>query len=277
MTELKIKRSIYVLIGLTVLILIGMVLGWFFVLASPQNGDLATVLEKYKKRKAIADTLKAKLEEQRKAEDRKKYVDAQLEFFRGSALTNWKGRYRTFRYDDIGADPATLKPQQRANRNEAFGRALREYFSSYGEDLGKALRDQANAVPAEGGRRLIFSTAVKVDAPPKAPEDLVVPPNGLLKPTSTTTNGALSCSIKGTFTQIKDFLNRVNRAEILFVVGNVKLTGTTPEIEATFTLTPYLLATGSGAQKLTIAAAAAPEGGEAKPAGEPTPTPTPGG
>jgi len=298
MTETKIRRSIFILIGLTVLLLIGMVLGWFFVLVRPQKEAIAEVQGNYEKRKSVADGLQGALDAQQKADDKKRYVDAQLAFFRGNAETGWQGRYRAFRYGDIGDPNATMTKEQTARRNDAFGRALRENFSNYGISLGEALTEQANAVPLDHGRKLLFSTSVKVDAPPKMPEDLTIPANGLIKPTAGTGDGALACTVVGSFNQIKDYFNRINRAPILFVIGTVKLTvgaeaGATsstttagalagavnavstltsagpPPITCTFNITPYLLATGEGAQKLTIGGAAPAADGDAGGVGGP--------
>lgn len=302
MTETKIRRSIFILIGLTVLILIGMVLGWFFVLVRPQKEKIAEVQGNYEKRKSVAEGLKNALDNQQKAEDKQRYVDAQLAFFRGNADTKWQGRYRTFRFDDIGTDPSSLSPEQKAKRNEVFGRALREGYSEYGKSLIAALLEQANAVPDDAGVKLIFNMPIpQVDAPPKAPEDIVVPPTGLIKPSSATGGGIMAATVTGTFNQIKDYFNRINRAPILFLIGNVKVasaaaaaagagaaatpapvvagSATKPQqITASFTITPYMLATGEGAQTLSITPTStegAPTGGPVGEGGTPAEGTTP--
>ena len=260
MTEVKIRRSIYILIGLTILILIGMSMGWLFVLARPQQDEIAIVEKKYNERKVVALTLTQNLKAQRIAEDKQRYVEGQLAFFRGSRETNWLGRYRTFEFKEL-ADPASETAEQRALRINVWKRQLNEYFSSYGENLQGSLLRRANAIGplvalGERQKLIISFPGVKVDAPPKAPEDVVVPANALLKPTAGTGGGSLGVSVKGTFRQIKEFLNQINREPILYSVGNIKLEGVSPEITATFSITPYLLATGDGAQKLSITPAA---------------------
>lgn len=290
MTETKIRRSIFILIGLTVLTLVGMVLGWFFVLVRPQKEQIADVQSKYETRKTIAGKLTSNLEAKQKAEDRQRYVNAQLAFFRGSAETKWLGRYRSFRFEDIGTDPSKLTPVQRANRNDAFGRLLREYFSSYGESLQTSLVRRADTVGpiaalGETAKLRISFPQPQVEAPPKAPEDVVVPPNALIKPTGATGGGVLAVSISGTFRQVKEFLRTINYEPILFVVGNVKLAGggTSRVVTADFTLTPYMLATGNGAEKIEIAGAGGEKsednsetgtGPRTAPGATPTPAPT---
>jgi hypothetical protein len=256
--ESRIRRNIFILIGVTVLLLIGMVLGWFFVLVRPLKEQIAQTQTTYESTKAEADKLPAALKAQKQAEDRRQHLQAQLTFF--------QNRYRSFTVRDIG-DPATGTPVQKANREEAWRRYMREYFSDFGQALRATLVRVANAADdPRDGQKFVINTTVKVDAPPRAPEDLTFPSTGLLKPTSATTNGTLNVTVNGTFAEIKTFLNNITRQEvgnrqqkpILFVVGNVRLAGTSPRIEATFTLTPYLLVRGPGLKLQASAAGAAP-------------------
>ncbi|HEX8551115.1 MAG TPA: hypothetical protein VF681_06110 [Abditibacteriaceae bacterium] len=259
MTETKIKRSIIILIGLTVLILIGMVLGWLIVLMRPQQEKIAAVQKEYNERKTEADKLPGNLVAQRAAEDKQRYVEGQLAFFRGDAQSRWQGRYRTFVFSELG-DPASETPEQKALRIGVWRRQLREYFSEYGEALRATLIRAANATDdPRDGKKFVLSTSVKVDAPPKAPEDVTVPPNALMKPTGATGGGALSVTVTGSFNEIKNFFTRINREPILFNISNVKLAGVSPNIATSFTITPYLLATGPGA-KVNVAAPAPAEG-----------------
>ncbi|HEX8833859.1 MAG TPA: hypothetical protein VF719_06645 [Abditibacteriaceae bacterium] len=266
--EARIKRNIFILIGVTVLLLIGMVLGWYFVLISPQKTAIEETQKKYDARLVVAKSMEENLNKQRKAEDRKRYVEGQLAFFRN--------RYRSFYFGEMG-DPAAETPIQKANRINAWSRFLDEYFSNYGENLRTTLVNAANlADDRRDGQRFVLNTAVKVDAPPKAPEDLVVPANGFLKPTSATNAGVLNVTVTGSFAEIKSFLNTINRSPILFVIGNIELEGSSPRITATFPITPYLLANGKVNLQVP-AAVPAGEGapGEGSPDGSNQPRPTP--
>lgn len=247
--ERKILRNIYILAGVFVLLLVGMILGWFFVAVRPQREKIATTQKQYDDRKIVADKLKGNLAEQKKAEDKRRYLEGQLAFFRG--------RYRHFTYPELGV-AGNEDPKQKAQRIATWRLFVREYFSEYGEALKQELIDAADAAddPMDG-RKFLLNTQVKVDAPPKAPEDLTIPAHGLLKPTSASNGGVLNVTVTGSFAEIKNFFVRINRSPILFVVGNIKLDGASPTITATFTLTPYLVATGPGVKL----AAAAPAGG----------------
>jgi hypothetical protein len=123
----------------------------------------------------------------------------------------------------------------------------------------------------------------KVDAPPRAPEDVVIPATGFFRPTSNTANGVLNTTVTGSLSNIMRFFNRINYSPVLMVIGTVKLedastgastgqSGSGPEtavattaggpnrIRATFSVTPYLLAAGQGV-KLGAATTAPAAGG----------------
>ena len=64
------------------------------------------------------------------------------------------------------------------------------------------------------------------------------------------------------------------------VIGNIKLEGYSPQIKASFPLTPYLLASGPGAVTTAAASAAPAPGGPGGPGGPgaaPPPPPDAGG
>ena len=249
-TDRKIRRNIYILIGLTVLALIGMVLGWYFVLVRPQRDALAAV-QKTKIARAIeADKMQGELDKQKQAEDRKKYVEGQLIFF--------QNRYRNFRFAKLGDAASEVTTADKYPRLTLWRGLLDENFKEYGEALTAVLKHAESAVPptpAPESKRLTFTfPGIKVSPPPKAPEDIVIPTSGFVRPLSDS-GGTMNVSVNGSFSQIQEFLRRINLEPILFVVGAIKLDGTSPNITATFTLTPYLIAQGEG---VTLGGATAP-------------------
>jgi hypothetical protein len=172
----------------------------------------------------------------------------------------FRSRFRSLPFD--------LRDQ--GTRDATYVRYLNEYFAEY----GLAIRRQLLRAADETG--VTIDTKIAVNAPPQVPGDVVSPPSGFLKPLQ---SGEMAVTAKGTLPNILAFMERVNRAETLISVGNVKLEGTSPDITATFPLTPYLVASGPSAQLPAGAApAAAEEGapaeGAAPPEGGP-PTPPP--
>lgn len=236
----KIQRNIYIVIGVSALLLIAMFAAWFLVLVRPQNDKIAEVSQNYETRAGVAKTLGKALIDKAKAEEKKQYLDGQLEFL--------QERYRSLYFGKVEGTDLVAE----AARDQAWRRWMNEYYLEY----GVAVRRELVAAANEAG--VIIKTAIKVDAPPKVPEELAPPPSGFLKPTSAS-GGALPVEITGTFPDILRFLNRLNLSPILMTVGNIKLEGYSPSIKATFTVTPYLVARGS---EITVAtAAASAEGG----------------
>jgi hypothetical protein len=237
--EKTIKRNIYIVLGLTVFLLIAMVAAWGTLLVKPQKAAIAQAQTDYQASKAIADRLPQAIADKTKAEDRRAYLRGQMAFFRQ--------RYRSLYFGAINdPNPAV----QKAARIVAWRRWQNEYFNDYGIVLRQELINVANATG------VTINTAVKVTAPPRAPEEVAVPAYGLFKPTG----GALSLTITGTLSDIMQFFNRINQSSILMLVDrNVRLEGYSPEIKATFSVTPYLLASGPGVALGTgTAGAAAP-------------------
>jgi hypothetical protein len=240
MQEKIIKRNIIIAISVTVFLLIVMVVAWGQLLVKPQNAAIAAAELKYQDRKKVADALPTALTEKRKAEDQRQYLEGQLAFFRS--------RYRSLYF---GAINDTNPAIQEAAREVAWRRWMNEYHVGYGIALKRELEAAANATG------VTISSAIKVSAPPRAPEEVAPTSNGLFRPTSS----PMSMTIVGTLPAILQFFNRINQSSILMVVDrNLKLEGYSPEIKATFSLTPYLLAAGPGA-KLGGTGAAAPAGG----------------
>ena len=131
-------------------------------------------------------------------------------------------------------------------------RLLNEHFADYGLELRRQLVQAAD----ESG--VVINTAAKIENPPQVPENVIPPPSGFAKPV---TGGALSVTVTGSASAILRFFDRINKAEILMGVGNVKLEGTSPLISASFSLTPYLVASGDSANLPGAASAAAPVAG----------------
>jgi hypothetical protein len=104
--EGRIKRNIYILIGVTILLLGGMIAAWFFALIKPLKETTAKVEKDYDDEAAVARTLQQRLDEKKKAEDRKIYLEGQLAYFRQ--------RYRSLSFGDIGDNPASLTPRREA-------------------------------------------------------------------------------------------------------------------------------------------------------------------
>jgi hypothetical protein len=233
-----------------------MTVGWYVALIRPQKEAIVSQQAEYVKQKGIAADLDKSLQEEAKAKQNLRYVQGQLQFLRS--------RYRNM-YFDFGNE-GDSPDRKEAKQNLTWRRWLNEYYSGYGLALQRELINAAN----DSG--VIIHTSFKVDAPPKAPEEVVPPPNGFFKPTG----GALGLDVTGTLSAIMAFLRRLNSmsSDILLVVGNIKLEGTSPQIKATFSVTPYLLATGKPVTLKGVAAAApaapagAPPGG-APPAGAP--------
>jgi hypothetical protein len=244
-------RRIILGIGIgTFVLLVAVVLVWKLKFYDTVNADIATQQTAYDTAKAQADKLPTALADKTKAEQKKKFAQAQLDYLRL--------RFRSLSFDlsSPGATEAT------------FGRYLNEYFEGY----GLALRRQLLTAAAESGVQL--DTKAAVVTPPQTPETVQAPPSGFLKPL---TGGSLDMTVIGSYENILRFLDRINHSEILMTVGNIKLAkgGTTggasatttasasDSITANFLVTPYLLATGPSAPVGTppLPAGAAPAAG----------------
>lgn len=265
--ETRIRRNIIILVVVTFLALIGMSAGWFFVLVRPQKEEIAKADTEYTTLKGKAGKLKGALDEERKAKDKLEYLKGQLTFFRGSEVSEGTGGlYRRLYF---GAIDGTTELNTAA-RQATWRQWMNEYHYAY----GPTLRFELNRIARAAGVKLETSV-IKVDDPPQKPEDVKAPNNGLLKPLSATNGGVVNVTITtdpntGSFGNILRFLELVNHSEILMVVGNIKLEGYSPQLKATFPLTPYLIAAGPG---IKLTAASALPGGGSTPPGEGTPSP----
>jgi hypothetical protein len=294
--EGRIKKKLLILGVLWLLFMLAMTAAWYFMLIKPQTERMTKAENDLQARRTIANRMATALDEQKKSEDRLKYLDAQLFYFRQ--------RYRSLPFGDIGTDPANLTDLQRANRINAWRRWLNEYYSDYYDSLRGSLISIAQETGVD-----INAGSPRIDAPPKAPEDLVIPPTGFFRPASNTNNGVLNITVTGSLDNILRFFTRVNYSPILMVIGNVKLdiaggnnqggqqgapsgppgatgqpnallaSNTTdptqpPNLTATFTVTPYLLASGEGAKLQTGVANLAQPAAGTVPTGPPGSTPT---
>ena len=263
MNEKKLRLAwIGTLVGAFVLI-VAMVLVWKFRFYDNTVSQLNTTNASYATEKANADKLAPTLKSALLAQQRLALAQGELDYFRT--------RYRSLPFD-LTESPVTGQ----GPRNATWRRYLNEYSSGSGEYVSgfgiEAVRQLKRAADESG---VVIKSNIKVSAPPQNPEDVVNPPSGLLKPQ----DAPLAVSVTGTFGSILNFFQIINRSEILMVIGNVKMAGTSPNITATFTITPYLLVSGPSAQASAIpgienarpgaaAAAVAPAGGTGE-SGEP--------
>lgn len=265
MNEKKLRLAwIGTLVGAFVLI-VAMVLVWKFRFYDDTVSKLTTTNASYETAKQGADKLAPTLKSALLAQQRLALAQGELDYFRT--------RYRSLPFD-LTESPITGQ----GPRNATWGRYLNEYSSGSGEyvtGFGIEVVRQLKRAADESG--VIIGSNIKVDPPPQNPEDVVNPPSGLLKPSA----APLATTVTGTFGSILNFFQIINRSEILMVIGNVKMEGTSPNIKATFTITPYLLVSGPSAQAAAIpgidgarpgTAAAAPAAGTGEPGmpGEPS-------
>ena len=251
MNEKKLRLAwIGTLVGAFVLI-VAMVLVWKFKFYDQVVSELATTTGEYDTQKTTADKLEPTLKSALLAQQRLELAQGELAYFRT--------RYRSLPID-LTESPVTGQ----GPRNATFVRYLEEYSRGF----GLSARSQLLRAADESGVQI--NTDIKVEAPPQNPEDIVAPASGFLKP-----QGApMGVTITGTLPSILNFFQIINRSEILMVIGNVKTEGTSPAIQASFSITPYLLVTGPSASVAPIpgidaarpgaapAAAAAPATGE---------------
>ncbi|MBV9867733.1 MAG: hypothetical protein JO316_20470 [Abitibacteriaceae bacterium] len=253
MQESTIKRNIIILLVVTFLLLVIMAVAWGFALNRPLLENIAKEHERYDTRSAVAAKLPQALIDQTKAEQQKVYVANQLAFF--------QQRYRHLDFDYGSAtDP---KEVQDSKKLQTWQRYMNEYFSSYGLSLKNEL---LNAADASG---VSINTAIKISPPPKVPEELPPTPPGFLTPIDSAGNN-LAVTIVGTYPSIIDFFNRINTSSILMAISPVKLEGASPGIKVTFTVTPFLVQTGSAVK-------VSPSGGAAPVAAAPPPVAGSGG
>ena len=292
MNEKKLKIAwIGTLIGAFVLI-VAMVLVWKFKFYDPLISTLATTNTAFETNKTQAAKLDGALKSALLAQQRLDLASGELDYFRT--------RYRSLPFDLTESPIIGQGP-----RNATWRRYLTEYASGFGLEARRQLIRAAD----ESGVKI--STNIKVQAPPQNPEEVTAPASGLLKPQTET----LAVKVTGPFGNILNFFQIINRSEILMTIGNVKVEGTSPTaagnspataggspespsapvtpqsptdtsttIEASFTITPYLLVSGPSATVAPIpgienarpgAAAAAPATGVAGgvgPNGEPLST-----
>ena len=226
MREQIARRNTWIAVGVSVFLLFVMVIAYVQLPLKKARATIAADTSKYEGLKTEADGLPKAQEEQRKAEDKTDYLRTQLTFFRQ--------RYRTLNFGDINGTSAV----QIANRQIAWRRWLNEYFSDYG------LAVQTELVTAARQTGVVLNSKINVGAPPSAPEQVIVPANGLFRPTG----AALEVSVAGPLPSIIRFFDRINDSSILLLVGrDLKLEGESPNITATVSITPYLLAAGIGA------------------------------
>ena len=263
--EAKIRRNLFILAGATFLLLLIITGAWFMLLVRPQKEQLTKTQATYDSRKQLADGLQKALAAQRKSEDELIYAQDQMQFLTGTAQR--KGRFRSLYFGDINGDSDANK----AARLVTWHRWLNEYYSGF----GIALSNELIRIAQQSGVVLKTTSKIQVDAPPRNPEDVKPPAHGFMVPLSNSNGGALSVTITGDLSHILQFFDGINQSSILMVVGNVKLAGYSPLITATFTLTPYLLATGPGAVSTATAAPAAPAPPSAMPGGAPDAPPAP--
>lgn len=216
-------------------------------LVRPQKEQLTKTQATYESRKQLADGLKKALAAQRKSEDELTYAKDQMQFLTGTAQR--KGRFRSLYFGDINGS----SDANQAARLVTWHRWLNEYYSGF----GIALKDELVRIAQQTGVVLKTTSKIQVDAPPRNPEDVKPPAHGFMMPLSNSNGGAISVTITGDLDHILQFFDGINQASILMVISNIKLAGYSPQITATFNITPYLMASGPGAVS-TAAPASAP-------------------
>jgi hypothetical protein len=245
--EAKIRRNLFILAGCTFLLLLIITVAWFLALVRPQKEQLTKVQANYDARKQLADGLSKDLAAQRKSEDELAYNQGQMQFLTGTATR--KGRFRSLYFGDINGDSDTNK----AARLLTWHRWLNEYYNGF----GTALSDELIRIAQQSGVLLKTDGKIQVDAPPRNPEDVKPPAHSFMMPLSNSNGGAVKITITGDLPHILKFLDGINQSSILMVVGTIKLEGYSPQITASFPITPYLLASGPGAAAGSTASAPA--------------------
>ena len=163
MREQIARRNTWIAVGVFVFLLIVAIVVYVQFVLKPTRAAITADEGKYQSLKTEADGLPKAQEDQRKAEDKTDYLRTQLTFFRQ--------RYRTLNFGDINGTSAV----QIANRQIAWRRWLNEYFSDYG------LAVQTELVTAARQTGVVLNSKINVGAPPAAPEQVIVPANGLFR------------------------------------------------------------------------------------------------
>ena len=249
--EKKFKIWLGVILGLGTFLLIGIGVAWFMLLIKPQTEELFAVNKEYDELKKTAGDLAPAKQALAAAEEKEKHLITQLAYFRN--------RYRAFDYGKWSPNTTALQPAElKAYQEIIWRKQMQEFSYDYGPKLlGELIgAAQASGVRMGGWDKLKLG----VQDPPKGPEDLTIPPYGYYKPTG---DAPLSLEITGSLEQILSFFTIIHKGEILKTVGSsLKLTGSSPNITASFTLQPYLLVKGEGVT-LAGGGAAAPAAGGA--------------
>lgn len=260
--EARIRRNLIILAASTFLIVVIITTAWFLLLVRPQKENLTKTQANYEARKTLADGLTKALAAQRKSEDELAYAQAQMDFLTGTAKR--QGRFRSLYFGDINGTSDANK----AARLVTWHRWLNEYYTGFGQALSQELIRIARV----SGVVLKTDSKIQVDAPPRNPEDVKPPAHNFMVPLSNSNGGAINISVSGDLPHILRFFDEINQSSILMVIGNVKLQGYSPQITATFPLTPYLLASGPGA--VVSGGGGSPQ---ANPNNPPSPDAPPGG
>lgn len=247
--EKKLKIWLGVILGVGSLLLVAMGAAWLMLLMKPQNEELLKETSNLSQLKTTAGGLAAAKQALVDAEVKEKHLSQQITFFRN--------RYRAFDYESWtpAGNPQLSAAQNKALQEKIWRAQMKEFSYVYGPRLMGELigAAQSSGVQLAGLDKL----KITVQDPPKGPEDLSIPPNGLFKPTG---EAPLAVEIHGSLNNILSFFKKIHQGQILMKVGNsLKLTGSSPNVTATFTVQPYLVAKGDGVQ--LSGAAAAPAGG----------------
>jgi hypothetical protein len=248
--EKKLKIQIGVTIGLTVLLLFGMVAGWAMALVRPQDEKLAAAQAEITKLKGTAGTLQKAKQDLAAAVIQEVHLNSQISFFRE--------RYRSFDFDDwdpsITQPGATEEEKRKFRANEARKVAVwRDYMRDMSYNYAPQLQGEILGAAIASGVQINKLDSIRTGAPPRGPEELTIPANGFLKPTG---DAPLAMEISGSLDQILDFFRKIHQGEILKTVGkSLKLEGSSPNVRASFTIQPYLVAKG---RYVKVSAAAAP-------------------
>lgn len=241
--ETKYRRGIFLAFGITFALIVAMIVVWKLKFYDDVTQQITTANAALTTAKTEGAKLGSELKTAAQAKENLSLAKDELEYFRR--------RYRSLRFD---LPPAANAPA-RLNTWRGY---MNEYAFNYGVEVRRQLINAAN----ETG--VVLNTSLKVDAPPQVPENVVAPPSGFLKPV---TGGNMTVDVTGDLGSILRFLERVNRSPILMTVGAIKLEGASPTIRATFTITPYLVATGPS---IKLPAGAAPVVADAAAAGAPS-------